>query len=72
MVDKLKMHTITKTDENFKRLAEMITNTVTKTIDENGNVVRTIEKNMMMQEIHTKVVDGNEEFQNWLRGPNLK
>lgn len=48
MVDKLKMHTITKTDENFKRLAEMITNTVTKTIDENGNVVRTIEKNMMM------------------------
>ena len=61
MTDKLKMHTINKADENFKRLAEMFPNAVTETIDENGEVVRAIDKDVLMQEINTKVVDGNEE-----------
>ena len=33
----------------------------TETIDENGEVVRAIDKDVMMQEINTKVVDGKEE-----------
>ncbi len=60
-MDKLKMHTANKADENFKRLAEMFPNAVTETIDENGEVVRAIDKDVLMQEINTKVVDGNEE-----------
>ena len=58
---KLKMHTPNKADENFKKLAEMFPNAVTETIDENGEVVRAIDKDVLMQEISCTVVDGNEE-----------
>ena len=60
-MDKLKMQTANKADENFKKLAKMFPNAVTETIDENGEVVRAIDKDVLMQEINTKVVDGKEE-----------
>lgn len=60
-MDKLKMQTVNKADENFKKLAEMFPNAVTETIDENGEVVRAIDKDVLMQEISCKVVDGNDE-----------
>ena len=60
-MDKLKMQTANKADENYKKLAEMFPNAVTETIDENGEVVRAIDKDVLMQEINAKVVDGNEE-----------
>ncbi len=60
-MDKLKMQTANKADENFKKLAEMFPNAVTETIDENGELVRAIDKDVLMQEISCKVVDGNEE-----------
>ena len=60
-MDKLKMQTANKADENFKKLAEMFPNAVTETIDENGEVVRAIDKDVLMQEINTKVIDGKEE-----------
>ncbi len=60
-MDKLKMQTANKADENFKKLAEMFPNAVTETIDENGEIVRAIDKDVLMQEISCKVVDGNEE-----------
>lgn len=60
-MEKLKMQTANKADENFKKLAEMFPNAVTETINENGEVLRAIDKDVLMQEINTKVVDGNEE-----------
>ena len=61
-MDKLKMHTANKADENFKKLAELFPNAVTETIDETtGEVVRAIDKDVLMQEINTKVVDGRDE-----------
>ena len=39
----------------------MFPDAVTETIDENGEVVRAIDKDVLMQEISCKVVDGNEE-----------
>ena len=60
-MDKLKMQTANKADENFKKLAEMFPNAVTEAKDENGEVVRAIDKDVLMQEINTKVVDGKEE-----------
>lgn len=60
-MDKLRMQTANKADENFKRLAEMFPNAVTEAKDENGEVVRAIDKDVLMQEINTKVVDGHEE-----------
>lgn len=55
------MQTVNKADENYKKLAEMFPNAVTETIDENGEVVRAIDKDVLMQEINTRVVDGKEE-----------
>ena len=60
-MDKLKMQTANKADENYRKLEEMFPNAVTETIDENGEVVRAIDKDVLMQEINTKVVDGKEE-----------
>lgn len=60
-MDKLKMQTVNKADENYKKLAEMFPNAVTEAIDENGEVVRAIDKDVLMQEINMRVVDGKEE-----------
>ncbi len=60
-MDKLKMHTPNKADENFRKLAALFPNAVTETINENGEVVRAIDKDVLMQEISCTVVDGKEE-----------
>lgn len=60
-MDKLRMQTANKADENFRKLAAMFPNAVTETVNENGEVVRAIDKDVLMQEISCTVVDGNEE-----------
>ena len=60
-MDKLRMQTANKADENFRKLAELFPDAVTETINENGEVVRAIDKDVLMQEISCKVVDGSEE-----------
>lgn len=65
-MDKLKMQTLNKSDENFQKLAGLFPNAVTETItgyDEKGNAIieRAIDKDILMQEISATVVDGNEE-----------
>lgn len=61
-MDKMKMHTPNKADENFEKLAQMFPNAVTETIDDTtGEVVRAIDKDVLMQEINTHVVEGREE-----------
>ena len=57
----LKMHTPNKADENFAKLAQLFPNAVTETINQNGEVVRAIDKDVLMQEISTTVVEGREE-----------
>ena len=60
-MDKLRMQTANKADDNFRKLAAMFPNAVTETVNENGEVVRAIDKDVLMQEISCKVVDGTEE-----------
>ena len=60
-MNKLKMHTPNKADENFAKLAQLFPNAVTETIDEDGHVVRAIDKDVLMQEISCAVVEGAEE-----------
>ncbi len=56
------MHTPNKADENFEKLAQMFPNAVTETVDDTtGEVVRAIDKDVLMQEINTHVVEGREE-----------
>ena len=60
-MDKLKMCTPNLADEKFTALASMFPNAVTETIDENGMVVRSIDADVLAQEINTHVVSGKEE-----------
>ena len=58
---KLKMQTPNIANENYEKLAALFPDAVTETIDENGEVVRAIDKDVLMQEISCKVVDDKEE-----------
>ena len=60
-MEKLKMQTNNKADDNFKKLVELFPNAVTEAINENGEVVRAIDKDILMQEISCKVVEGKDE-----------
>ena len=65
-MDKLKMHTPDRADENFRKLSELFPNAVTETIvgyDEQGKAIveRAIDKDALAQEISAQVVDGSQE-----------
>ena len=60
-MDKMKMQTPDLADENFQKLAALFPNAVTETKDEDGNVVRAIDADVLRQEINTSVVEGPEE-----------
>lgn len=63
-MEKLEMHTADLAKENYEKLAALFPNAVTETIDEEGHVIRAIDKDVLMQEINTQVVDdGQERYQ---------
>ena len=55
-MDRLKFQTSNMADKNFHKLVELFPNIVTETIDENGEIVRAIDKDMLMQEISVKEI----------------
>lgn len=60
-MDKLKMHSKNAADENYKKLADLFPSAVTETVDENGKVIRTIDKEVLMKEINASVSEDNFE-----------
>ena len=60
-MERLKMHTPDLADENFAKLAALFPNAMTETKDENGNVVRAIDADVLRQEISATVVEGSQE-----------
>ncbi|MBR1638802.1 MAG: site-specific DNA-methyltransferase [Treponema sp.] len=60
-MDKLKMHSKNAADENYKKLAKLFPSAVTETVDEDGKVIRTIDKEVLMKEINTFVSEDNFE-----------
>ncbi len=61
MMEKLKMHTPDLAEENFKKLAALFPNAVTEKLDESGGVTRTIDADVLRQEISATVVEGPQE-----------
>ena len=53
-MDKMKMQTSDLADEKFQKLAALFPNAVIETIDENGEVVRAIDKDVLRQEINAQ------------------
>lgn len=60
-MDKLNMQTKDLANDKFEKFKELFPNAITETIDEDGNVIRAIDKDILAQEISTKVVEGREE-----------
>ncbi|APB30623.1 site-specific DNA-methyltransferase [Vagococcus teuberi] len=60
-MEKLDMQTKDLANENFEKLKALFPNAITETIDDEGNIVRAIDKDILMQEISTEVVEGREE-----------
>ena len=60
-MEKLDMQTKNLAEEKFESLKKLFPNAVTETIDESGNLAKAIDKDVLMQEISTEVVEGREE-----------
>lgn len=60
-MEKLKMHSINKVDENIKKIGELFPNCLTECLDENGKPETCIDFDMLRQELSSVVVEGNEE-----------
>ena len=65
-MDKLNMKTPNIADENYKKLTELFPNAVTEVVtgyDDDGKAIveKAIDKDILMQEINCKVVEGREE-----------
>lgn len=60
-MERLDMQTANIADKNYETLSKMFPDAVTETIDENGEVVRAIDVDVLRQEISCSVVEGKEE-----------
>lgn len=59
------MHTLDVADRNYKKLVELFPNVVTEITDENGEVIRAVDKDILMQEINARVIGGDENVTNY-------
>ena len=60
-MDKLKMHSVNKVDENIAKIGKLFPNCVTERKNENGEVEYAIDFDMLKQELSSVIVEGNEE-----------
>ena len=61
MADHLKMHSLNKIDENVSKIAQLFPNCVTEAKDENGEITKKIDFDMLKQELSSTLVEGREE-----------
>ena len=60
-MDKLKMHSLNKVEDNIKRITALFPNCVTERKNEAGEVERAIDFDLLRQELSSVIVEGNEE-----------
>ena len=60
-MEKLNMQTHNLAEYKLKKLQELFPNAVTEVMNENGEIEKAIDKDVLMQEISSKVVEGREE-----------
>lgn len=60
-MERLKMQTDNLADEKFKLLENFFPNAITEIVDENGNMVRAVDADVLKQEISCDVVEGRDE-----------
>ena len=60
-MNKLKMHSINKVDENITKIGALFPNCLTERMNENGEVERAIDFDMLKQELSSVIVEGPDE-----------
>jgi len=60
-MDKLKMHSPNLTEENIKKLASLFPNCVTESKDKTGTLKKSIDFDLLKQELSTHIVEGPQE-----------
>ncbi len=60
-MEKLKMHSPNFVEENIERLVELFPNCVTESTDEDGNLKKSIDWDLLKQELSTHIVEGPQE-----------
>ncbi|MBQ2759293.1 MAG: site-specific DNA-methyltransferase [Clostridia bacterium] len=60
-MDKLKMHSVNKVDENIQKIGALFPNCITERKNADGEVEYAIDFDMLRQELSSVVVEGNEE-----------
>lgn len=60
-MNKLKMHSLNKVDENIKKIGALFPNCMTERKNADGEVEYAIDFDMLKQELSSVVVEGNEE-----------
>ena len=60
-MEHLHMHSLNKIDENISKIAALFPNCVTEAKDENGEIIRKIDFDMLKQELSNTLVEGREE-----------
>ena len=60
-MDKLKMHSPNKVDENIAKIGALFPDCLTEVKNADGEVVRAIDFDMLRQELSSVIVEGNEE-----------
>lgn len=57
-MDKLNMQTKNLADEKFEKLKELFPNAITESINDSGDLVRSVDKDALELEIATNIVGG--------------
>lgn len=60
-MDRLKMHSVNRVDENIKKIYEMFPNCVTERKNKRGEVEHAVDFDMLKQELSPVIVEGREE-----------
>ena len=60
-MDKLKMHSMNKVDENIEKIGKLFPNCVTERKNAEGEMEYAIDFDMLRQELSSVIAEGNEE-----------
>ena len=60
-MDKLKMQAPDLTDKNIERIASLFPNVITEIKDENGNIKKAVDFDLLKQSLSKDIVEGDDE-----------
>ena len=61
-MEHLKMHSVSKIDENVNKIAQLFPNCITEAKSDDGKITKKIDFDLLKQELSSILVDGREEL----------